>query len=488
MPGVVDQPWFWPVLAVVVGLPVLTVVANVVGADLRRRGSGAWRIVRLVRNYLLPTGAVSILLWQVTEALDSTDFTWSRLVTTLFGFVLILAVLNTVNFALFQNARSGSWRERLPSIFLDIGRIILIAIGLAVLFRTVWGTDVAGLFTALGVTSIMLGLALQGAIGSVVSGLLLLFEQPFRLGDWLDAGGVRGRVVQVNWRAVHIDTGNGVQIMPNAALAGAAFTNLSRGDGSFTVTTPVTFTTDDPPAEVVALLQRVASGLPDLTPGTAPTAVPLGGAAYEVSFDVRGPSLEGAALATFRGWLWYAARRAGLGLDGDATDASVTPEALEAAVASVAPTLQLTADDVPALVPLVRLERWAAGEVLLRPGTVPEAVRFVLRGVVALSVPTGDGGALPVSRVEAGDYVAQTALTREVQATQGTAVTEVTVLVVPATTLDDLVRARPRVARDLGEVIDRRRDEVRDVLAAARGDDGPGAAAEQTGRVVLGKR
>ena len=72
---------------------------------------------------------------------------------------------------------------------------ILIAIGLAVLFSVVWGTDVAGLFTALGVTSIVLGLALQGAIGSIVSGLLLLFEQPFRLGDWLDAGGVRGRLV-----------------------------------------------------------------------------------------------------------------------------------------------------------------------------------------------------------------------------------------------------------------------------------------------------
>ena len=90
-----------------------------------------------------------------------------------------------------------------------------------------WDADVGGLFTALGVGSIVIGLALQNAVGGVISGLLLLFEQPFKIGDWLDTGGVKGRVVEVNWRAVHIDTGNGIQIVPNSTLSGASFTNLS---------------------------------------------------------------------------------------------------------------------------------------------------------------------------------------------------------------------------------------------------------------------
>lgn len=462
-----QQPWFWPVLAVVVGLPVLLIVLTEIASTLQRRGNPGARVVRLLRTYVVPTAAVSILVAQVTIAVDSRDFTWTKVATTAFGFLVILAVLNAVNLALFTNAEKGSWRDRLPSIFVDIGRIVLIAIGLAVLFSTVWGTDVAGLFTALGVTSIVLGLALQGAIGSVVSGLLLLFEQPFRLGDWLDAGGVRGRVVQVNWRAVHIDTGNGIQITPNASLAGSSFTNLSRGDGSYTVTAPVAFTTDDPPAEVVALLQRVASGLPELWPGTTPVAVPLGGAAYEVSYEVRGPAHEGSSLATLRSWLWYASRRAGLGLDGDTTDAFVTPERIEQAVASVAPTLQVTADDVPALVPSVRLERYAAGEVVLPLGVVPEALRFVLSGAVALGVPTPGDAVLPVSRVERGDFVGQTVLTRQPTTTRAVAVSEVAVLVVPGDTLDALVRVRPRLARELGEVIDRRGAAAREVAEAS---------------------
>ena len=93
------------------------------------------------------------------------------------------------NVALFANARAGSWRERIPKIFIEIARLILVIVGLALLFRLVWGADVGGVFAALGVTSIVIGLALQNAVGGVISGLLLLFEQPFKIGDWLTVGG-----------------------------------------------------------------------------------------------------------------------------------------------------------------------------------------------------------------------------------------------------------------------------------------------------------
>jgi small-conductance mechanosensitive channel len=68
-------------------------------------------------------------------------------------------------------------------------------------------------------------------VGQIISGLLVLFEQPFQLGDWVDTESVTGRVVEVNWRATHIDTGSGLQIIPNSVLAVASFSNLSRPPG-----------------------------------------------------------------------------------------------------------------------------------------------------------------------------------------------------------------------------------------------------------------
>ena len=61
------------------------------------------------------------------------------------------------------------------------------------------------------------------SVGSIVSGLFLIFEAPFELGDWIETGGTRGQIVEVNWRAVHLDTGNGIVVMPTAELAEGSF-------------------------------------------------------------------------------------------------------------------------------------------------------------------------------------------------------------------------------------------------------------------------
>ena len=119
------------------------------------------------------------------------------------------------------------------------------------IFSYIWGANVGGLFTALGITSIVLGLTLQNSVGQIISGLLVLFEQPFQLGDWIDTPTARGRVVEVNWRATHIDTGSGLLIMPNSVLAAASFTNSQPAAGRAHDHVTTVFSVDDPPDDVV---------------------------------------------------------------------------------------------------------------------------------------------------------------------------------------------------------------------------------------------
>jgi len=75
---------------------------------------------------------VSGLLVLLTFAIQSpADQVWVRGVATVFGLLLILLVLSSFNVTLFANARSGSWRERTPKVFIEITRLVLIIIGLA---------------------------------------------------------------------------------------------------------------------------------------------------------------------------------------------------------------------------------------------------------------------------------------------------------------------------------------------------------------------
>ena len=456
MTDVVDATWFWPAVLVTFGLPIALIVLTELLASLERRGSPAVKAVKITRNWILPLGALLLLMSQV-EGIDTKDVSGARVVATVFGFVVILALLSVLNAALFDSARRGTWRQRIPSIFVDIARLAIIVLSLALLFSWVWGADVGGLFTAIGVSTIVIGLALQNAAGSVVSGLLLLFEQPFQLGDWLDTGSVRGQVVEVNWRAVHIDTGNGIQIVPTASLAGSAFRNLSRTRGAYRAETTLQFATDDPPHEVIAAVLDVAAALPNLTRGVRTTVRPLGGAKYLVSLPIDGPVSEDDTLGALIAWLWYAARRHDLHLDNDLTDDFRTPERLDAALRNLADVLQMTPDEASQLAPSTRLERFGRGERLQEVGRVHTAMRFLVDGRALLTAPLGEGH-LAVTEIGPGESIGLGAYTRQPADLTCTALTDVTVVRMPVGVVDQVITARPELAVTLGRAVDTRHE------------------------------
>jgi small-conductance mechanosensitive channel len=460
-----DEPWFWPAAIVVVVVPLLLVVLTEVHASLVRRGSPGATIVALVRNYLMPVGGLLLLLSQ-TAQVSSPEFTWTRVAATIFGFLVIVVLLNGLNLAFFVTAKSGTWRNRLPSIFTDIARAVLIIVCLAVLFSWVWGADIGGLFTALGVGSIVIGFALQSAVGSVVSGLFLLFEHPFQVGDYLRTSQGKGKVVEINWRAVHLDMANGIRVIPNSELASSSFDNLTRASSPYEASTVVRFTTDDPPQAVLDLLVQVARDLPKRHPDSEPYAVALDKAKYEINIPLLTPAAEYGTVGLFRSRLWYAARRADLHLDRDVTDNFRTRDRLLDALRLFAPALYISRDEAEALADRVRLERYGEGEVVQRVATVPDGMRFILSGTVALAAPVSTGGELPVSQLGRKDVLGLAALTRQTVAVSATAASDLAVLFVPVAVLDTLVKTRPALARDIGVEIDNRR--VRAVAALQR--------------------
>lgn len=465
---ILAEPWFWPAASVIVGLPIALLVLGEVHTGMVRRGTPGTHIVLLVRNVLVPLAAVIILFTQIPQEAGNADFTWPKVAATAFGFVLILVLLNGLNLAIFVTAKQGTWRNRIPSIFVDIARVLLIVICLAVLFGWIWGADVGGFFTALGVGSIVIGLALQNAVGAVLSGLLLLFEQPFEIGDYILTPDGKGRIVAVNWRATHIDTGNGILVIPNSTLAGASFRNLTRASSPYEASDLVRFATDDPPQEVIEVIVEVANGLPERHPDAEASAIPTGKSWYEVSIPLTNPAKAYGTLGLFRTRLWYAARRAGLHLDRDLTDNFATPERTREHLARLAPRFYLAPEEAVALADQgARLQRYGEGEIVQRAGAVPDGVRIIVSGTVELTVPASRGARLPVAVLGRDDSLGVTALTRQVAGAEVVAVTDLAVLFVPFAVVDSLVRTRPQLARDIGQAIDARQELVARALREA---------------------
>jgi small-conductance mechanosensitive channel len=463
MLDITSQPWFGWSLALIIGLPVLVIALSEIHLRLQRSGNALAKPVNRLRIWLVPLTGLFILLSKAGEV--SSENNGLRVVATLVGVVAVSVALAGLNAVLFGNAAEGTWRERLPSIFIDLVRLILIVTGAAIVAAYVWSLPVGGWFAALGVGSIVIGLALQTAIGSVVSGLLLLFEQPFKIGDTLDVEGVEGKVVEMNWRSTHVDIGSGIQIIPNATIASASFANLSLPTPEHNLVVTSSFAASDPPHLVTASLLRVATSVAYLRPGATPTVRVLGGGSYATTLPLLTAGDSGAAQSQFVSWLWYASRRDEISLDG-AGFVHPPREDVVAALQYFATTLEISPEEIEELTDECELETYGQGEVIVWEGAMPTRFSLIVSGLVHVSATATDGAIVLVSEQDRGEIVGTSALLREASPTQSEAATIVEVLQVPMTVIDRLAASKPSLARRLNDLIETRRAQIRTAFDA----------------------
>ncbi len=104
--------------------------------------------------------------------------------------------------------------------------LILIVTVLAVLSQ--FGVQTASLITVFGAAGLAIGLALQGTLSNVAAGVMLLIFRPFKIGDYVEAGGVAGTVKALNLFVTELATPDNVQILaPNSQIWGSAVRNYS---------------------------------------------------------------------------------------------------------------------------------------------------------------------------------------------------------------------------------------------------------------------
>ena len=110
-----------------------------------------------------------------------------------------------------------------------------------------------------GALAIGLGFGMQTLLKNFVSGLILLFERPFRVGDVLDVGGQRGTVTEIGLRASVLQLWDGTEtLIPNSSLLENNVTNWTYSNRKvrFSVTVGVAYGSDT--RRVIQLLGEVA--------------------------------------------------------------------------------------------------------------------------------------------------------------------------------------------------------------------------------------
>lgn len=110
-----------------------------------------------------------------------------------------------------------------------------------------------------GALAIGVGFGMQNMLKNLISGIMLLFERPFRPGDVVEVGGIRGRVIDIGVRSSQILDGNGIEtLIPNSTFIEQNVTNWTLTSKSVRIVVNVGIAYGSPIKEVNRLLLDVA--------------------------------------------------------------------------------------------------------------------------------------------------------------------------------------------------------------------------------------
>lgn len=101
------------------------------------------------------------------------------------------------------------------------------------------GFNVGAALAGLGVVGIALGFAAQDSVANVISGVLIFWDKPFRVGDWIETEGEYGRVSEITLRSTRIRTmRNTFVVIPNKRVIDATLENYTK-HGALRVDVPL---------------------------------------------------------------------------------------------------------------------------------------------------------------------------------------------------------------------------------------------------------
>jgi len=111
-----------------------------------------------------------------------------------------------------------------------IGKMVfyLVMFGVTGMVLSKLGAPLGGLAAMLAAAGFAIGLAFQGTLSNFASGVLMLVFRPFKVGDFINAGGVSGTVNEIDLFTTTLDTPDNRRIIvPNSGIAGGTIENIS---------------------------------------------------------------------------------------------------------------------------------------------------------------------------------------------------------------------------------------------------------------------
>ncbi len=369
----------------------------------------------------------------------------------------------------------------LPRLARDVVSLIVYLLMAAAVLRWMLGIEVGALLATSAVLTVVIGLALQETLGTLLAGLALAWEKRVETGVWVEVDGVLGRVEELGWRSLVLGTRLGERILiPNSSVARSRLRVLGRGERPVAVSTTVGVSYAAAPDRVKRVLLDVALGMPYLVETPAPQVLTHAWADSAVVYECRLWSLTAWQADTicdeFLTRAFTALERAGMEIPFPqrtlhmATPPSVVDPVAHCqhALASCALFDGLPEEAMAALAQRSRFLRFAPGEPVVRQGDESRALYVVAEGTAVVEHEGRE-----VSRLGRGEVFGEIALlSGQPRAATVRALNSMQVVEVSSDGLAGLLARHRELADELATRMGARQQHLDELAREAEGAEG----------------
>jgi len=200
----------------------------------------------------------------------------------LFGRILVRLAVSMIE----QASRRARMDETLAKFVGNFASIILQLV-VCIASLSCLGIDTTSLSAVLVASGFAIGMALQGSLGNVASGVLLVFFRPFRVGDTIEVAAHTGRVVEIQiFNTLLLSPDNVRIILPNASITGGTIRNVS-AEPNRRIDLVIGCSYNDPLRDVRRMLEQIVAAEPRILADPAPVIAVSELAESSVNFVVR---------------------------------------------------------------------------------------------------------------------------------------------------------------------------------------------------------
>jgi small conductance mechanosensitive channel len=180
-----------------------------------------------------------------SESLPNLGFDWNEawimVKTTGVDFVInvVVAILifyigkwvvSLIVSGMLKAMQKGDMDKTLRRFVANLARMLLMLFVIIAAINQL-GIQTASLIALVGAAGLAVGLALQGSLANFASGVLIVLFRPYKVGDFIEGGGVAGSVEEVQILTTVLKTGDNKQvIIPNSQIMGSTISNYSAND------------------------------------------------------------------------------------------------------------------------------------------------------------------------------------------------------------------------------------------------------------------